>query len=274
LILGSPIVQNQPKLCRIGFDLSAFVKRQQKTPLSSVVCHAYWLMPSRKLALVTGANRGIGFEIVRQLSKRDFRVVLAARNRDAGDRAVAKLNGNVSWQALDVSDEASIQRAAKEFGDKHDHLDVLVNNAGIYPDEGSNILTITRKQLVATFQTNTFGALQVVQAFLPYLRKAGKARVINVSSGYGELDGLSGDVPSYCLSKLALNGVTIMLDQKLRSEGIAVNSMCPGWVRTDMGGPGASRSVEEGADTALWLATDAPPEFSGKFFRDRKEIHW
>jgi NAD(P)-dependent dehydrogenase (short-subunit alcohol dehydrogenase family) len=231
-------------------------------------------MPSRKIALVTGANRGIGFEIVGQLSRHHFHVVLAARNRDAGERAVSTLNGNVSLQTLDVSDEASIQQAAREFGKKHDHLDVLINNAGIYPDESANILTIKREQLAATFQTNTFGALQVVQAFLPYLRKARMARVINVSSGYGELDGLSADVPSYCLSKLALNGVTIVLDQKLRSEGIVVNSMCPGWVRTDMGGPNASRSVEQGADTAVWLATDAPPEISGKFFRDRKEIDW
>jgi NAD(P)-dependent dehydrogenase (short-subunit alcohol dehydrogenase family) len=231
-------------------------------------------MPSRKIALVTGANRGIGFEIVGQLSRHHFHVVLAARSRDAGERALSTLNGNVSLQTLDVSDEASIQQAAREFGKKHDHLDVLINNAGIYPDESANILTIKREQLAATFQTNTFGALQVVQAFLPYLRKARMARVINVSSGYGELDGLSADVPSYCLSKLALNGVTIVLDQKLRSEGIVVNSMCPGWVRTDMGGPNASRSVEQGADTAVWLATDAPPEFSGKFFRDRKEIDW
>jgi NAD(P)-dependent dehydrogenase (short-subunit alcohol dehydrogenase family) len=231
-------------------------------------------MPSRKIALVTGANRGIGFEIVGQLSRHQFHVVLAARNRDAGERAVSTLNDNVSLQTLDVSDEASIQQAAREFGKKHDHLDVLINNAGIYPDESADILTIKREQLAATFQTNTFGALQVVHAFLPYLRKARMARVINVSTGYGELDGLSADVPSYCLSKLALNGVTIMLDQKLRSEGIVVNSMCPGWVRTDMGGPNASRSVEQGADTAVWLATDAPPEISGKFFRDRKEIDW
>jgi NAD(P)-dependent dehydrogenase (short-subunit alcohol dehydrogenase family) len=231
-------------------------------------------MPSRKIAYVTGANKGIGFEIVRQLSQRDFHVVLAARNRDAGERAVSKLDGDVSFQSLDVSDDRSIQRAAKEFGDSHDHLDVLVNNAGIYPDEGANILTITREQLVTTFETNTFGALRVVQAFLPHLRKKGSARLINVSSGYGELDGLSADVPSYCLSKLALNGVTLMLNQKLRAEGISVNSMCPGWVRTDMGGPGASRSVKQGADTAVWLATDAPHELSGKFFRDRKEIHW
>jgi NAD(P)-dependent dehydrogenase (short-subunit alcohol dehydrogenase family) len=231
-------------------------------------------MPSKKIALVTGANKGIGFEIVRQLSKRDFHVVLAARNRKAGELAASKLGGNVSVQELDVSDDESIEQAAKEFGNKHDQLNVLVNNAGIYPDEGTNILTITREQLVATFQTNTFGGLRVVQAFLPYLKKAESARVINVSSGYGELGGLSADVPSYCLSKLTLNGVTLMLDQKLRSQGISVNSMCPGWVRTDMGGPGASRSVEEGADTGVWLATDAPQELSGRFFRDRKEINW
>jgi NAD(P)-dependent dehydrogenase (short-subunit alcohol dehydrogenase family) len=109
---------------------------------------------------------------------------------------------------------------------------------------------------------------------LPYLKNAGSARVINVSSGYGELKGLSADVPSYCLSKLTLNGVTLMLDQKLQGQRISVNSLCPGWVRTDMGGPGASRSVEEGADTAVWLATEAPQESSGKFFRDRKEIDW
>jgi NAD(P)-dependent dehydrogenase (short-subunit alcohol dehydrogenase family) len=231
-------------------------------------------MSSKRLALVTGANKGIGFEIVRQLSQHDFHVVLAARNRETGTRAVSRLNGSVAFQALDVSDDRSIQQAAKEFGDNYDHLDVLVNNAAIYPDEGVNILTISREQLATTFQTNTFGALRVVQAFLPYLRKAEAARVINLSSGYGEVDGLSADVPSYCLSKLALNGATIMLHQKLQSEGIAVNSMCPGWVRTDMGGPGAPRSVEQGADTAVWLATDAPHEYSGKFFRDRKEIHW
>ena len=231
-------------------------------------------MPSEKIACVTGANKGIGFEIVRQLLQRDFHVVLTARSRDAGGRAVSKLSGNVSFQSLDVSDDTSIQRAAKEFGANHRHLDVLVNNAAVYPDAGFSILTITREQLVATFQTNTFGALRVVQAFLPYLRNTESARVINISSGYGELDGLSADVPSYCLSKLTLNGITLMLQQKLQADGISVNSMCPGWVRTDMGGPGASRSVEQGADTAVWLATDAPHSLSGKFFRDRKEINW
>jgi NAD(P)-dependent dehydrogenase (short-subunit alcohol dehydrogenase family) len=231
-------------------------------------------MPKKKIACVTGANKGIGFEIVRQLLPRGFHVVLTSRNREAGERAVSKLKGDVSWQQLDVSDDASIERAAATFGDRHKHLDVLINNAAIYPDEGLDILSISREQLVATFQTNTFGALRVTQAFLPYLREADSARVINISSGYGEIDGLSANVPSYCLSKLTLNGVTLMLHQRLNSEGIVVNSMCPGWVRTDMGGRGATRSVEQGADTAVWLATEASPKLSGKFFRDRKEIDW
>jgi NAD(P)-dependent dehydrogenase (short-subunit alcohol dehydrogenase family) len=164
--------------------------------------------------------------------------------------------------------------AATEFGKNFETLEVLINNAGIYPDEGRNILTITREQLAETFQTNTFAAVAVTQAFLPFLRKATSPRVINMSSGYGQLGSLSPEVPSYCLSKLTLTGITIMLDQALRSEGIAVYVMCPKWVRTDMGGANASRSVEEGADTAVWLATDAPQSLSGKFFRDRKVIGW
>jgi NAD(P)-dependent dehydrogenase (short-subunit alcohol dehydrogenase family) len=114
----------------------------------------------------------------------------------------------------------------------------------------------------------------VTQAFLPFLRKAPQARIINVSSGYGALEELSPDVPSYCLSKLALNGVTLMLAKALQGDRITVNCMCPGWVRTEMGGPTAPRSVEEGADTAVWLATEASLEFTGKFFRDRKVIPW
>jgi len=154
------------------------------------------------------------------------------------------------------------------------HLDVLINKAGIYPDQGVTILTLPRDLLDRTFQTNTFGALEVTQAFLPYLRKAPAARVINVSSGYGQLDGLSPDVSSYCLSKLALNGLTIMLAKALKPDRIAVNSMCPGLVRTEMGGPSADRSVEEGADTAVWLAAVAPHELTGKSFRDRQEVPW
>ena len=231
-------------------------------------------MSKGKIALVTGANRGIGKEIVRQLAAKGFRVVLTARDLKAGGQAASTIAGDVGFLTLDVADDQSISQAAENFSKESDRLDVLINNAGIYPDEGFNILTAPRELLVRTFQTNTFGAIRVVQAFLPFLSRADQARIVNLSSGYGELGGLSSDVPSYCLSKLTLNGATIMLDQALRNSGIAVNSVCPGWVQTDMGGPNAPTSVEEGADTAVWLATDAKHSLSGKFFRRRREISW
>jgi NAD(P)-dependent dehydrogenase (short-subunit alcohol dehydrogenase family) len=231
-------------------------------------------MSDQKTALVTGANKGIGYEIVRQLHAKGLRVFLTARNAAAGRKAATSLHDDVQFLPMDVSDDASIENAARTFGELNSSLDVLINNAAIYPDENLDILTISREQLERTFQTNTFGPLRVTQAFLPLLKKSSEARIINISSGYGEMDGLSQKVPSYCLSKLTLNGLTIMLDQALRSEGVAVYLTCPGWVRTDMGGANASRSVEEGADTAVWLATDAPRTLSGKFFRDRKVIGW
>jgi NAD(P)-dependent dehydrogenase (short-subunit alcohol dehydrogenase family) len=232
---------------------------------------------SEKIVLITGGNRGIGLEAARQLARRGWRVLIGARDAEAGERAAAGLRSagaRAESLPLDVSDSAGIRAAAEEFGRRAGHLDVLVNNAGIYPDKGVNILTVSRELLTRTFQTNTFGPVEVTQALVPLLRAAGAGRVVNVSSGYGQLDGLSPDVPSYCLSKLALNGVTLMLARALRDDGIAVNSMCPGWVRTDMGGPNASRSVEQGADTAVWLADEAPHELTGRFFRDRKEIPW
>lgn len=228
-----------------------------------------------KTVLITGANRGIGFETARQLVGRGFHIVIGSRLEEQGQKAVRELKGagKVSLLLVDVSSSKSIADAAAKFA-AIGQLDVLINNAGIYPDEGLSTLTISRERMVSTFQTNTFGALEMTQAFLPFLKKSAAARVINVSSGYGQLDGLSANVPSYCLSKLALNGVTIMLAEALIGEGIAVNSMCPGWVRTDMGGSAAPRSVEEGADTAVWLAADADQNLTGKFFRDRKEIPW
>jgi NAD(P)-dependent dehydrogenase (short-subunit alcohol dehydrogenase family) len=226
------------------------------------------------IALVTGGNRGIGQEIVRQLAAKGWRVLLTARDPEAGGRAASSIKGDIGFLALDVTDDNSIIQAAKSFGKESDRLDVLINNAAIYPDEKFSILTAPRELLAETFQTNTFGPIRVIQAFLPFLKRTEHARIINLSSGYGELNGLSANVPSYCLSKLALNGATIMLDQALSKYGIAVNSMCPGWVRTDMGGPNASLSVEEGADTAVWLATEAPHSLSGKFFRKRRQISW
>jgi len=232
---------------------------------------------TQRIVLITGANRGIGLETARQLARRGFHVVIAARDEASGREAVKAITaagGKATFLPLDVSNSDSIRAATGEFSKVADHLDVLINNAGIYPDRGLTVLTLPRAQLDQTFETNTFGPLEVAQAFLPLLRKAAAARVINVSSGYGQLDGLSPEVPSYCLSKLALNGLTLMLARALAPDRIAVNSMCPGWVRTDMGGPNADRSVEEGADTAVWLAVEAPHGLTGKFFRDRLEIPW
>jgi NAD(P)-dependent dehydrogenase (short-subunit alcohol dehydrogenase family) len=231
----------------------------------------------QQIALITGSNRGIGLETANQLAQRGFLVVVAARDEQSANRAVKMIEsrgGKAAFLPLDVSNSDSVRSAATQFAAIASRLDVLINNAGIYPDEGVTILTLSRNGLNHTFQTNTFGPLEVTQAFLPFLRQATAARVINVSSGCGQLQGLLPDVPSYCLSKLALNGLTIMLAAALRADGIAVNSMCPGWVRTDMGGANATRSVAEGADTAVWLATDAPHELTGKFFRDRAEISW
>lgn len=225
-----------------------------------------------KRALVTGGNKGIGFAICQGLLAQGFEVIMAARSLDKAKGAIAKLDSsNVRPLELDVSDDESIEQAAKNLSQEIDSLDVLINNAGIYPDEGVNILTISRELLNRTMNTNTFGAIRVTQAFLPLLTKLSNARIVNVSSGYGQLASLSANVPSYCLSKLTLNGATIMLAEALQSKGIVVNAIDPGWVRTDMGGSGASRSPEQGADTAVWLATEAPGNLSGKLFRDRQE---
>jgi NAD(P)-dependent dehydrogenase (short-subunit alcohol dehydrogenase family) len=225
-------------------------------------------------AFITGANRGIGLQTAKELAARGYRVILGVRSESAGQEAAQQVGHGSEFVVIDVADSESISRAAEDITGRIEQLDVLINNAGIYPDEGVSILDSTREQLVETFQTNTFGPIVVAQAFLPLLNRSKRGRIINVSSGYGQLGGLSADVPSYCLSKLALNGVTLMLADKLRGDGIAVNSVCPGWVRTDMGGAGATRSVEEGAAGIVWLAADAPQELTGKFVRDGVEIEW
>jgi NAD(P)-dependent dehydrogenase (short-subunit alcohol dehydrogenase family) len=229
-----------------------------------------------KTALITGANKGIGYEVARQLAGKGFKVLVGARNRDAGRRAadeIAKKGWKSTFLEIDVTDNASVAAAAREFGKVADHLDVLVNNAGIIVDGDNAVLEISDDLLRKTLETNTLGALRVTRAFVPLLRKSKAPRVINVSSGGGQLTGgADGWSPAYCISKTALNGVTSQLAASLPK--FAVNSVCPGWVRTDMGGRDASRSVEEGADTVVWLATDAPQKLTAKFLRDRKEIPW
>lgn len=222
-----------------------------------------------KIALVTGGNRGIGYAIAQGLLQKGYEVIITSRSLDKAKQAASKLQalGKVIPIELDTTEDNSIKRAVESLQKQVNRLDVLINNAGIYPDKGVNILTIGRELLDSTFNANTFGAIRMVQAFLPLLEKSQDARIINVSSGYGEINGLSADVPSYCLSKLALNGATIMLSQALHLKGIVINAICPGWVRTDMGGASAPRSPEQGADTAIWLATEASRNETGKFWR-------
>ncbi|MGD1858145.1 MAG: SDR family NAD(P)-dependent oxidoreductase [Leptolyngbyaceae cyanobacterium] len=228
-----------------------------------------------KTALITGGNRGIGFAIAQGLLAKGYRVIVTSRSIDDANQAAKRLNGTVIPLELDVSDDRSIEQAVQTLTAQNIHqLEVLINNAGVYPDSHTDVLTISRDLLNVAINTNTFGVIKMVQAFLPLLEAAPKARVINVSSSMGALDGLTTTAPSYCLSKLALNGATIMLDQSLRTKGITVNAMCPGWVKTDMGGSSAPRTPEQGADTAIWLATESPEGESGQFWRDRKVIEF
>jgi len=229
-----------------------------------------------KTVLITGANKGIGHEVARQLAAKGFHVFIGARNPKAGRKAaeeIANQGGKATFLEIDVDDNDSVTTTAREFSNIEDHLDVLVNNAGIIVDGDDAILEISDDLFRKTVETNTLGALRVTRAFVPFLRKSKTPRVINVSSGGGQLSGgADGWAPAYCISKTALNGVTVQLAAALPK--FAVNSMCPGWVRTEMGGENASRSVEEGADTIVWLASEAPQDITGKFLRDRKEIPW
>ena len=229
-----------------------------------------------KTALITGANKGIGREVARQLAAKGFHVFVGARNAKAGRKAaeeIAKKCGKATFLEIDVADNDSVRTAAREFSNSADHLDVLVNNAGIIVDGDDAILEISDDLFRKTLETNTLGPLRVTRAFAPLLRKSKAPRVVNVSSSGGQLTGgADGWAPVYCISKTALNGVTVQLAATMPK--FALNSVCPGWERTEMGGENASRSVEEGADTIVWLASEAPQDLTGKFLRDRKEIPW
>lgn len=232
-------------------------------------------MRNAKVALVTGANKGIGFEVARQLARKNFHVWLGARNAEAGRAGAEKLSadGTITFLEIDVADAKSIRRAAEDFSHRADRLDVLVNNAGILLDDDGSALAITPEIFEDTLRTNTLGPWLVSLAFLPLLEKSDAPRIVNVSSGGGQLaDGADGWAPAYCVSKTALNGFTVQLAAALPK--FAINSVCPGWVRTEMGGENATRSVAEGASGLVWLAADAPQDLTGKFVKDRKVIPW
>jgi NAD(P)-dependent dehydrogenase (short-subunit alcohol dehydrogenase family) len=224
----------------------------------------FFMTKEKRIALVTGANKGIGFEVARQL-------VRSRSPRDAEEKL--RKDGEVTFLKIDISNIESVGRAAEEFSRQVDHLDSLVNNAGICLDEDKDVVKISADTFEKTLRTNTLGPLLVAQAFVPLLKKSDAPRIVNVSSGGGQLaDGADGWAPVYCISKTALNGVTSQLAAALPK--FAVNSVCPGWVRTEMGGANATRSVLEGAAGIVWLAADAPQKETGKFWRDRKVIPW
>jgi NAD(P)-dependent dehydrogenase (short-subunit alcohol dehydrogenase family) len=229
-----------------------------------------------KTALVTGANKGIGRQVARQLGSKGFHVFVGARNLENGQKATEVLRKNGAMATvipLDVSSSESIGNAVHFVSAAADHLDVVVNNAGVILEGDNSIAQLDPETVIKTFQTNTLGPLLVTQAFLPLLSRTKNPRVINVSSGGGQLaDGMDTWAPAYCLSKTAVNAVTCLFAAAL--SNFSINSVCPGWVRTDMGGADATRSVEEGADTIVWLATEAPANLTAKFLRDRKVIAW
>jgi len=229
-----------------------------------------------KTVLITGSNKGIGFEIAHQLGKKGFHVFISGRNQSKVEDALAKLKNEgikADMLILDVSKQNSIKNAVSEFGKFGVKLDVLINNAGILLSEDKNLITNSPSVMETTLQTNCYGSLRVVREFLSFISSNGK--IINMSSGGGSMtDEVGGWAPAYCVSKSMLNAITRHLDYELKGENISVNSVCPGWVQTDMGGQGAMRSVEKGAETPVWLASEAPQELSGNFFRDKKKIPW
>lgn len=232
----------------------------------------------RRIAIVTGGNRGIGLEICRQLAVRSkIRVLLTARNVSAGKEAAAQLKdegGDVQFHALEVTDQNSVRRLVKYVADHHGRADILVNNAGVYLDSGHTLEQIDVGLVRQTFETNFFGPLRLCQALLPLMKRHNYGRIVNLSSGMGSLTKMGGGAAGYRTSKAALNALTRVLAAELAGTNILINSVNPGWVRTDMGGAHAARTVAEGADTAVWLATLPDDGPTGGFFRDREPVPW
>ncbi|HEY7759979.1 MAG TPA: SDR family oxidoreductase [Burkholderiales bacterium] len=235
-------------------------------------------MAAPRIAVVTGANKGIGFEICRQLAARGIGVVLTARSRRRGTQAARQLQReglNVIFHPLDVTVPAEVRALARYLDAAHGRCDVLVNNAGIAPDRYSmSVLDTPPRLFQDTLETNFYGPLRLCQALMPMMLRKRYGRVVNLSSGLGQLEDMEDGSAAYRVSKTALNALTRMAAAAADNRNVLVNSMCPGWVRTDMGGPNAARGVEKGAETAVWLATLPDGGPSGGFFRDRKPIAW
>jgi NAD(P)-dependent dehydrogenase (short-subunit alcohol dehydrogenase family) len=232
----------------------------------------------QRVALVSGSNRGIGREIARQLAELGHHVIVTARDPAAANSTAEELSdgGRLDLQAepLDVADPACVERLRNRIEEEPGRLDSLINNAGVMGQVATNVSQAPLDDAHQTMETNLFGPWRLVQAALPLLRRSEHGRIVNVSSGAGQLSDMNGGYPGYRISKTALNALTRILSKEEGRNGILVNSMCPGWVSTDMGGSAAPRSVAEGADTAVWLATLPDDGPQGGFFRNREPIPW
>ncbi|MDQ3919196.1 MAG: SDR family oxidoreductase [Acidobacteriota bacterium] len=232
---------------------------------------------SERVALVTGANRGIGLEVTRRLAALGFNVILGSRAPVKGEEAARRMVADglkVIPGRLDVTDQKSINELKSWVEERFGALDVLVNNAAILYDSWQRAADADLDVVREAFETNTLGAWRMCEAFIPLLRKSRHARVVNVSSESGSLAAMGGGTPAYSVSKVALNALTRMLADELRSSRILVNSVCPGWVATEMGGPQAPRTVEEGAASVVWAATLPDDGPTGGFFRDGQPLEW
>jgi NAD(P)-dependent dehydrogenase (short-subunit alcohol dehydrogenase family) len=226
-----------------------------------------------KVALVSGANRGIGLEVSRRLAAEGIAVVMGGRDETRVRAAAEALEGDVHPRQLDITDQRSVEQCAASIDEHFGRLDVLVNNAGII---GASIAGHDADVEAArdAFETNLFGTWRLSVACIPLMRRSGGGRIVNLSTGMGQLSDMQGGHAPYRISKTGINALTRILAAELRADGILVNSVCPGWVQTDMGTGAAPRTLEEGADTAVWLATLLDDGPTGGFFRDREPIPW
>lgn len=231
----------------------------------------------KKIAVVTGGNRGIGFQICRDIAKKGIKVLLTARNIEKGMESAEILQSeglDVTFYELDVSSAESIDtfynRVAEEFG----RIDVLVNNAAIIPDARSSGLSVEIQELQVSLETNVYGIILLSQKIITLMIKNNYGRIINMSSGMGQFADMGSGYLAYRISKTAVNTITKVLANETDSHNIQINSADPGWVKTEMGGAGASLSVEEGADTIVWLSTQPDDSPTGMFYKKRKIIPW